>query len=512
MPGPKRVRREHTDEWASIKQWMLWPEQELYEQIRPIILYGQTAGERAKEINAAQRTLSRKADEFEQYGIQSLFSSQEPREQVETSRTLPPEMRQLISDLHAELPTMSWREIAEVCYICYGRKPSHNSVKHVIATGPPPSLHARRYQPWHLIPNPAERKLAVIRLHSAGWSITSIAEYMQTSRPTIYATLQRWTEEGVAGLPEKPRARKRPRKATLSVRNEIRKLQENPLLGEYRVHTALLRMGIEVSPATCGRIMAANRQLYGLEKPKRHPRTKLEMPFKAERRHQFWSADVRYIEEHLLPDPKPVYVITVFENFSRAVLASAISATQTQWDYLALLADAIRRYGVPEAIVTDGGGQFYSTVALELYEMLGIRKERIDPGEPWQNYAETLFSIQKRLADHAFSNARTWPEMQQAHQTWWQHYKVEHHYAHRERQDGRHSPEAVLRGVLGHTIPEEVLARALYATRFTRHLDRHGYVRFKKWRFFGEDGLADKEVSVWMYEGTLKMEYQTTTL
>jgi putative transposase len=115
---------------------------------------------------------------------------------------------------------------------------------------------------------------------------------------------------------------------------------------------------------------------------------------------------------------------------------------------LAVLVDAIRRYGAPEAIVTDGGGQFYSTVALELYEMLGIRKERIDPGEPWQNYAETLFSIQKRLADHAFSNARTWPEMQQAHQTWWQHYNVEHHYAHRERQDGRHSPEAVLRGVL----------------------------------------------------------------
>ena len=512
MPGPKRVRREHTEEWASIKQWMLWPEQELYEQIRPIILYGQTAGERAKEINAAQRTLSRKADEFEQYGMQSLFSSQEPREQGETSRTLPLEMRQLISDLHAELPTMSWREIAEVCYIRSGRKPSHNSVKHVIATGPPPSLHARRYQPWHLIPDPAERKLAVIRLHSEGWSITSIAEYMQTSRPTIYATLQRWTEEGVAGLPEKSRARKRPRKVTLKVRNEIRKLQENPLLGEYRVHTALLRIGLEVSPATCGRIMAANRQLYGLEKPKRQPRDRLEMPFRASHRHEYWSCDVRYIEEHLLPDPKPVYVITIFENFSRMVLSSAISATQNQWDYLSVLADAIRRYGAPEAIVTDGGGIFYSTAALQLYDMLGIRKERIDPGAPWQNYAETLFSIQRRLGDHAFSNARTWPEMQQTHRTWWQNYNSEHHYAHRERQDGRHSPYAVLRGALGRTVPEEVLSRALYATQFTRHLDKHGYIRFKHWRFFGENGLVGEEVSVWVYENTLKVEHQATTL
>jgi hypothetical protein len=128
------------------------------------------------------------------------------------------------------------------------------------------------------------------------------------------------------------------------------------------------------------------------------------------------------------------------------------------------------------------------------------------------SYAETLFSIQRRLADHAFSNARTWPEIQQAHQTWWTNYNIEHHYAHRERQDGRHSPSEVLRGMLGRTYPQEVLSRVLYATQFTRHLDRNGYVRFRNWRFFGENGLAGAEVSVWVYEGTLKIEYQATAL
>ncbi len=512
MPGPKRHRRERTDEWASIKQWTLWPEQELYEQIRPLVLFHETAGERAKEIDVPQRTLARKADAFERYGMQGLFPSGEQGGARETGKTLPPEIRQLIVDLHTEMPTMSWREIAEVCYIRYGRRPDHKNVKRIATSGPPPSLSARRYQPWHQIPDPAERKLAVIRLHSEGWSITSIAAYLHTTRPTIYDTLRRWAEEGVAGLDAKPKTNKGVRKVTLRVRNEIHKLQENPLLGEYRVHTALLRMGIEVSPATCGRIMAANRQVYGLEKPKHQERAKLEMPFRASRRHEFWSADVRYIEEHLLPDPRPVYVITIFENFSRSILSSTISATQNQWDYLSVLVDAIRRYGAPEAIVTDGGGIFYSTVALQLYDMLGIRKERIDPGEPWQNYVETLFSIQRRLGDHAFSNARTWPEIQQAHQTWWKHYNSEHHYAHRERQDGRHSPEAVLRGMLGRTYPDEVLSRVLYATQFIRSLDSHGYVRFKNWRFFGEDGLAGEQVSVWMYEGTLKIEYQATAL
>src|SRR5947209_5552843 len=231
MPAPKRSRRERTEEWQSIQQWSLWPEQELYEQIRPIILFGQTPGERAKETGTAQRTLSRKADEFERYGMQSLFASEEQGGARETSNSLPTEIRQLIGTLHTEMPTMSWREIAEVCYIRYGRRPDHKNVKRIATSGPPPSLSARRYQPWHQISDPAERRLAVIRLLSLGWSITSIAEYMQTTRPTIYETLRRWAEEGVASLDAKPKTNKGVRKVTLHVRNEIRKLQENPRLG-----------------------------------------------------------------------------------------------------------------------------------------------------------------------------------------------------------------------------------------------------------------------------------------
>lgn len=114
--------------------------------------------------------------------MQSLFSSGEAGGERETSKTLPEYIRQLIVELHVELPTMSWREIAEICYIRYGRKPSHHSVKHIATSKLPPSRKARRYQPWHQIPDPAERKLAVVRLHSEGWSVTSIAEYLNLCR------------------------------------------------------------------------------------------------------------------------------------------------------------------------------------------------------------------------------------------------------------------------------------------------------------------------------------------
>ena len=203
--------------------------------------------------------------------MQSLFSSGEQGGARETQNSLPPEMRQLIVDLHAEHPGMSWREIAEICNIRYGRRLAHHSVKHIATAGPPTSLQARRYQPWHLIPDPAERKLAVIRLHSEGWSITSIAEYLLTTRATVYATLRRWIEEGVAGLEEKPRARKGPRKVTLAVQNEIRKLQENPLLGKWRMHTALKRLGIELSPANL-------RPRHGSQSPALRPRKTAAFP------------------------------------------------------------------------------------------------------------------------------------------------------------------------------------------------------------------------------------------
>src|SRR5438034_9167873 len=106
MPGPKRERRARTDEWASIKQWTLWPEQELYEAIRPLVLYHETAGERAKEIDVPQRTLARKADEFEKDGMASLFPSEEQGGARETSKTLPEEIRQLIVNLHDQAHSM----------------------------------------------------------------------------------------------------------------------------------------------------------------------------------------------------------------------------------------------------------------------------------------------------------------------------------------------------------------------------------------------------------------------
>jgi hypothetical protein len=44
-------------------------------------------------------------------------------------------------------------------------------------------------------------------------------------------------------------------------------------------------------------LLELNRNLYGLEKPKRSPHSKKEMPFKAHFRHQFWCVGaIRFAE------------------------------------------------------------------------------------------------------------------------------------------------------------------------------------------------------------------------
>lgn len=118
----------------------------------------------------------------------------------------------------------------------------------------------------------------------------------------------------------------------------------------------------------------------------------------------------------------------------------------------------------------------------------------------------------RRIGDYYLNRATSWDEIKKAHRKFVRDYNVQVHFAHRERQDNRHSPQEVLRGVLARTIPEPILARIFFSTQFTRHLERSGYIRFRRWRFYAEAGLAKQEVHVPIYTSTLKVEYEDTDL
>ena len=380
---PPRPRVEPTDDWQQIALLTRTPGQRTYELIRPVVLFGQSPAERAAETGAAERILYRQVARFDQLGLAGLL----PPPKIEKHRRLPSEVRQAILDAKREHPSLTARELTRICWARCGHRPSPHTVKRILAESPPPPREYRRFPPYHAIADPTQRRLAIVRLHVEGWNATSIAAYLETSRQTVHTTLKRWAEEEFAGLPDKSRAPHRPAtKVTLRAMIRVKELQENPLLGECRVHAALKRLGIFLSPRTCGRILALNCKLYGLPKPQPVPREPKPMPFKAARRHQYWSADIRYLD-HGLGDFK-VYSVTILDNSSRAVIASGLSRTQDLGAFLMVLYMAIQQHGAPEGLVTDGDSVFRAKQLQAILERLGVAKHEIARRQPWQNYIE----------------------------------------------------------------------------------------------------------------------------
>ena len=499
---PRRRRVEPTDGWEQIELLCGWPEQRDYELIRPLVLFGAPADKRSQETGVSSgRTLRRRAARFDAEGVDSLFDSEAGRR-----RRLPPAMMRLIVDLKAEHPALNPNEIARVCYVRFGRRPARKTVKRVLAEEPIPLRFVRRFPPYHEIPERRGGRAAVVALHADGWSAKAISGYLRVGGSTVHRILRRWAEEVPAGLEDRPHGRPPGvRKVTLKAMEAIRRFQENPNLGEFRIHAALAQIGIHLSPRTCGRILALNRELYGLEKPKGPVKEKKEMPFAARRRHQFWSADVRYVDNGRVGGR--AYVISVLDNHSRAILSSAVTRTQDLASCLSVLYAAVERYGSPEALVSDGGGVFRASQARAVYEALGIAKHEIERGRPWQNYIETHFNVQRRMADWHFQKAESWTELAGAHERFVEDYNAQAHFAHLGRDAGRRSPAEVLGFASGVRHREEELSRAFFTARFVRVLDALGYARFRHWRLYGEEGLAGREAALWLAAESLTVEH-----
>ena len=508
MPIKKRPRIAPTDEWQQLELLVEDPEQRAYEVMRTCVLFGQSPTERARQTNVPARSLYRQVERFDQIGMLSLFA---PVVERAHRPTLSPRLRQLIVDLKAEYPAFHPREIAAICYVAEGRRPSPHTIQRVLADGPLPTRVGRRSPPYHEIAEPAQRRLALVRLHAEGWRVSTIAAYMGVSRQTVYSTLRRWIAEEFAGMPDKSRAPKNPqRKVDLVAMREITRRQENPALGAWRMQAALRQIGIRLSARTCGRIMALNRDLYGLDKePRAEPKEKKPMPFAASRRHEVWAVDIRYLETPHLEGK--AYCISILDHFSRAMVASEVLPAQDLPAFLRVFRAAVHKHGAPERLISDGGAVFKANDAVRIYATLGITKERIDKRQAWQSYLETTFNIQRRMADYYFAQASSWPDLRAIHDRWFADYNDQAHWAHRRRTDGRLSPAEVLGWVHGRPSSVEDLDR-IFRQRSGRTVNPYGYVRYRHWKMYAERGLIKQPTVVWLCGETLTVEHEDEPL
>lgn len=124
----------------------------------------------------------------------------------------------------------------------------------------------------------------------------------------------------------------------------------------------------------------------------------------------------------------------------------------------------------------------------------------------------TPLKVQLRLADFKFEQAQTLPDLQQLHAEFMQTFNTTPHWAHRDRNDQRQTPKDVLGWVRGRRVDPSRLRQLFRQVEFNRAVNRYGFVRIQCFYLYAEHGLSRQRVSVWIFEGQLRVEYQETLL
>ena len=173
---------------------------------------------------------------------------------------------------------------------------------------------------------------------------------------------------------------------------------------------------------------------------------------------------------------------------------------------------ALSAYGCPQAVISDNGSVFTATDYLAILRDLEIEPVHIEKGKPWQNLMETQFKIQLRLADFHFEQAHTLEAIQNHHAAFIETFNTTRHWAHHGREDGYRRPVEVLGWVKGRTVDAAHLRQLFGRVEFLRTVNRYGFVSVQRFYIYAEDGLSRQRVSIWIYEGQLRIEYEQTLL
>jgi transposase InsO family protein len=505
-----------TEDFAQLQLQFVDQTQWRYEVIRPMVLFAdRTPRQRAHETQthpATVRTLTRR---FQQQGMLGLLPDDVEVVVRTRMRRMPDAVRQELERLKALYDGFHDRELARILFIKFGVSIDHKTVKALWqASAASCQGHLGRWD-YHTHANRYRARLQVIQLYYQGWNKGSISQYVQVSRPTVDAWVQRFETEHFAGLVEKSRAPHAPaRKIWLPLMVQVYHLQKaHPDAGRFRMWSLLARS--DISERTVGRIMALNKLLYDdiPHVPKRGVKPAPgPHPYKASYRQQYWFIDGRQLDVRV--NGVKWWSLIILEGYSRTILAGAIAPSEATWAALMVLYTACVRYGVPHTLISDSGGAYTSNDFEAVCARLQLQHETIEStkGESYQNLMETHFNIQRRLYDYQFSLVRTPAELEQRHQAFIQTYNTTAHQGLLRDRRIPPIPVEVLGAAKGRLYAPEELARHFSQALFPRTTNRHGCVTLHSYHFYIEEGLPQTQVLLWVSGTQLRAAFDHVIL
>jgi transposase InsO family protein len=226
-------------------------------------------------------------------------------------------------------------------------------------------------------------------------SVAALCNAYGISEKTGHKWINRFKEEGRLGLSDRSRApHDSPQKISLEVRREILALREkHPTWGPKKLRVVLRRRLPEKHWPAASSIGELLRREGCVQPRRRHTSGGLPLDTNLTPAHapnDVWSTDFK--GQFRLSNGELCYPLTIQDTFSRFVIGiTALNSTASLPVEIAF-ARHFEKYGLPTVIRSDNGVPFASPSAIARLSKLsvwwirlGIRPERIEPGEPQQN-------------------------------------------------------------------------------------------------------------------------------
>lgn len=254
--------------------------------------------------------------------------------------------------------------------------------------------------PWE-VKEAVEQRKELIHEWLQDEPIAELSRRYGVSRQTVYKWIERYQQWGETGLQDQPRAPKHhPQQCAANVRERVLELRyQHSLWGPRKLRAYLRNQQPEQSwpsTSTIGEWLRQEALVHRRRKRRRTPPMSAPLAHAAEP-NQVWCADFK--GWFRTRNGERVDPLTLTDAASRYLLRCVAVDKTDAPRVRAVLEAAFREYGLPQAIRTDNGPPFASPAPAGLSRLalwwirLGIRQERIEPGEPQQNGRHERFHL-----------------------------------------------------------------------------------------------------------------------